>query len=189
MNGLLNLWHVCTLSNAITIARIALIPSIIDSIKTNQWGMATVLFSIAAISDIADGYIARLFDQQTLFGAILDPVADKILLLACYITFVLYPNKFFTIPMWFLITMLAKELILLLGAGYYCLITNSTNIKPTFLGKLTMVLQSFFVGWLFISAYLNFVPATGVTFFLIIITCFALAALFQYIYIALYEIQ
>lgn len=184
MITLSSMWHICTISNIITVCRIALIPSVVGSIKNNQWGAASLLFAIAAISDVADGYIARLLQQQTLFGAILDPVADKLLLLACYISFVLFPNRFFAIPLWFVYTMFIKEIVLLVGTYYVCLVKGFAPVKPTMLGKFTMVLQSVVVGSLLIGSYFNIMPVYALDISLYIISICAIVALFDYVTIA-----
>lgn len=141
-----------TISNMITLMRIVLIIPLVRSLASQQWGSAFLIFSIAAMSDIADGYLARILQQQTTLGMILDPVADKLLLGACYLSFIWYPNAQFTLPGWFYTVMFAKEAILLMG-GAIGLTFGMSALKPTMLGKGAMFLQSIFVGMLLFSSW------------------------------------
>lgn len=172
-----------TISNGITVARIAMIPSLINAMRLNNWGVASMIFSIAAISDIADGFLARLLNQQSVLGAILDPLADKLLLASCYVTFIYYPNTFFALPDWFYAAVFGKEIILLGGAAYM-LIYYSIEIKPTTLGKIAMLLQSIFVGGLLVSAYFDYRMPQEVSFLAVVVVICMIAALIEYIDIA-----
>lgn len=186
-NVLSSVKDICTISNGITIARIAMIPSLVRALQLQQWGIALILFSIGAVSDVADGFLARLLNQQTLLGAILDPIADKLLLGACYITWIYYSNHFFTLPNWFYGTIFLKEIILLIGAAF-ALISYSVPIKPTILGKAAMFLQSIFVGSLLLSAYLNYKVPQAVNVFAGVIVLCTVCALLEYMYIAYKQI-
>lgn len=71
-----------TVSTALTLARIALVPFIVTAMIGDRWGLACALFIIAAITDALDGALARWRNEQTFLGASLDPLADKFLIVA-----------------------------------------------------------------------------------------------------------
>ncbi len=74
-----------TIPNIITIARLILVPVILLMILQERWEAAFGLFVVAGVSDAVDGIIARRFDMRSRFGAALDPVADKLLLVTIYV--------------------------------------------------------------------------------------------------------
>jgi cardiolipin synthase (CMP-forming) len=127
-----------------TFVRIILTPFIVCAILCEQWILSIVLFLIAALTDLCDGMIARFCEQQTFLGAWLDPVADKILMIATFCA--LYTaQSTFLIPCWFLIVLIMKEIIQLIGALVLYGYCNATVIAPTALGKITTGIQAFFI--------------------------------------------
>lgn len=172
-----------TLSTCFTLARIALIPCIIYGMLIHEWGAACILFSIAAITDVIDGALARFLQEETPLGAYLDPVADKLLLGSCYITLAFVDSPLFKIPRWFVVVVMLKELLLVLGALYVSFVKHAVSIRPTWLGKLTAAVQVIFIWWLFICAFLHWMPVSTFYFFLYTITVLTLGALFHYTYI------
>ncbi len=75
-----------TLPNLITIGRLIIVPLVIMMIGQAQWSMAFILFVVAGVSDAIDGFIAKRFDMRSEFGAYMDPLADKALLVSIYVT-------------------------------------------------------------------------------------------------------
>lgn len=100
--------------NLISIFRLFLIPVFIYSFAISEKGsviMPVTIFIISGISDILDGYIARKYDMKTDIGAVLDPLADKLMLITALICFAYYDH----IPFWLVILVGAKELIMIIG--------------------------------------------------------------------------
>lgn len=138
--------------------RVIAVPFIIGALLAHQWGFAWILFTVAAATDLVDGALARFLGQETTFGAYFDPVADKLLILSCYGTLAFVDTPLFKIPVWFFTILFIKEFLLMLGAVYICFFCKTGIIKPTLLGKLTMVVQVFFIIWLFACAHFHWVP-------------------------------
>lgn len=111
-----------TVPNLLTLLRIAIIIPMSKFILTENYIAAGVLLLVSAVSDMLDGMIARKFDQITQLGKILDPVADKLTLIAI----VLCVNRIYPYVYPFVIVMFVKEIIMLAGGAV--LIRN--KIKP-----------------------------------------------------------
>ncbi len=103
-----------TLPTMLTIARIVLVPFIIGAMVMQHWGLAFCLFIVSSLTDMLDGTFARLLDQQTFLGACLDPIADKLLLLSVFTALAFVQSPLFSIPLWFVILVLIRELIIVL---------------------------------------------------------------------------
>lgn len=147
-----------TFPTMLTVIRIVLIPFIAYVMALHEWRIAIILFGIAAITDVLDGYLARLWSQETRLGAYLDPLADKLLITSCYAALVFSPIEGLIVPHWFLAVVLAKEFLLLVGAFYLGIVKQTVVIKPTKLGKLAMVVQSCFVAWLIACSIFHWIP-------------------------------
>ncbi|MBX7157520.1 MAG: CDP-diacylglycerol--glycerol-3-phosphate 3-phosphatidyltransferase [Verrucomicrobiae bacterium] len=103
---------------------------------------AAIVFLIAAISDGIDGFLARRFNQSSRLGALLDPLADKGLLLTALLllSWKQMPEEW-RLPLWFLILMISRDLMILLGCVILQLLTNNLEIKPSWFGKSATALQ------------------------------------------------
>jgi len=130
------------LPNLITLLRIFLVPvfAVIlfytKSFPVLQW-WAFGVFCIAAISDALDGYFARALKDQSFFGTVLDPVADKLLLLTGFIIL----SSQGLIPVWLTIIVVSRDVVIIGGVVIIHIMTHSVSIRPTPLGKLTTCVQ------------------------------------------------
>lgn len=130
------------LANKISIARIILIPFFIAAIVYSKLWIALLIFLLAAISDAADGFIARALKQKTELGTILDPVADKLLLLSAYITLsVAHLKGLITIPPYVTITIISRDAIIVLGSVIVYMVKGSLEVSPSIIGKITTFFQ------------------------------------------------
>jgi cardiolipin synthase len=134
-----------TIATAFTIVRIALMPVVMYCIQAAQYNYAFALFLIAACTDIIDGFIARKFNQITPLGSILDPIADKFLILGCFAAFWYWHAL---VPQWFFVALLIKEFLLMVGSLFALGLMPGVNLKADWLGKIAMLSQVTFVCWL-----------------------------------------
>ena len=144
-----------TTANKITISRILLVPffimAVIYYVKTGlefyRW-LAISCFGLAAVSDAVDGFIARHFNQWSELGTVLDPLADKLLLVSGIVMLSL-DNKGHLppIPIWLTVTILSRDVILLLGYALIHFMVGGMKIKPHFTSKVATVLQMAAVLW------------------------------------------
>jgi len=174
-----------TVSTMFTIARIVLTPFIVYAMTVGWWGVAFSLFVCAALTDVIDGGLARLLDQRTVLGACLDPIADKVLLLSCFATLSFVSTPLFTIPLWFVSFVLAKEFLLVGGAVALYYTRGYVDICPTKLGKATTLVQVLFIIWLFACYFFHWLPVKTYYMVLGTVTLMVSASLVHYSYEAL----
>ena len=138
------------LPNILTIARLLLIPIIaflLYSNKPNYILISTILFFFAALSDWADGIIARRFNQKSNFGILFDPLADKMLILTILLVFV----DLKIIPLWVILVLLFREL-LVTGIRQVCS-TKDEVVGANWMGKTKFIMQSAVIIYLHIVLY------------------------------------
>lgn len=148
-----------TLATCFTVLRIVLVPFIIRLMIAHDWKNAGILFCIAAATDAIDGGVARFLHEQTVLGACLDPIADKLLILPCFFTLAYLDAPFMTVPFWFAMIVLLKEIIIFSGVALLYKYRGSVSIKPTFLGKITTVAQIFFISTFFAHFLVSYVSS------------------------------
>ena len=170
-----------TIPTMFTLLRIFLVPCIIVSMALHSWDWAFILFVIASVSDLIDGNLARALDQKTILGACLDPLADKFLLVSCFATLAFVQSPLFSIPLWFVLIVLCKELILISGVIFLYNKNGVFEIQPTLLGKLTTVVQVSFIIWLFACYFFGWVPIKTYCAMLTLVLVMVFGVLVQYI--------
>lgn len=131
-----------TLANRITILRIALIPIFVILFlqerkfpHLHNWTLG--VFAFAILTDLLDGFAARIRKEKTPLGTFLDPLADKLLITATFILFA-YIEK---IDLWVFVTIFSRDLIIILGWVIIYILTSSSKIEPRLLGKSSTFLQ------------------------------------------------
>ena len=129
------------LPNAISILRIALIAPILILILQGSFGWAIGLFWLAGFSDGLDGYLAKRFDWHTRLGALLDPVADKLLVAGLFITLAYTQD----IPVWLAAVVIVRDVVIVAGAMVYNFFVRPVEGEPTRVSKLNTALQLLFL--------------------------------------------
>ncbi|MBN2508150.1 MAG: CDP-diacylglycerol--glycerol-3-phosphate 3-phosphatidyltransferase [Verrucomicrobia bacterium] len=144
-----------TTANKITIIRILLVPLFITQViyyvqagvEYHRW-LALAAFGVAAISDGIDGYIARRYNQRSELGAILDPLADKLLLVSGVILLSFRNDPHLPqLPLWLVATILSRDVLLLIGLAVIYYTCGRVMVQPVWLGKIATVLQMACVVW------------------------------------------
>ncbi|MEX0671719.1 MAG: CDP-alcohol phosphatidyltransferase family protein [Candidatus Babeliales bacterium] len=181
--------HRLTIPTLLTLARIAVTPCIIFAMVYQYWGIAFSLFVFAAITDLLDGFLARILDQKSLLGACLDPIADKLLTLSVFGTLAFVQSPLFAIPAWFVIIMLIKELLLMLGAGLVYLICGQLRIAPLKIGKIAMFAQVMFIIWLFACYFFQWVPVRTYWAMLLLVMAVVLWAFIRYTLVGISQLR
>ena len=134
--------------NALTLVRILTIPAFLILLTSGRPGLALAVFVAGGITDALDGAIARLTDTKTELGAILDPLADKLLLLSSFCVLALME----LVPNWLTVLVLCRDVFLLVGYFFLFVFTGEwIEVRPSVVGKLTTFLQLASVTFVLIS--------------------------------------
>lgn len=161
-----------TTANKITIVRILMIPAFVtmaiyygQSVQRGEpleWQRFTAiaLFLLAAVSDGLDGYVARRYNQRSALGVILDPIADKGLLLSGIITLSISnwsdDPDYGRFPAWFPVLIITRDAVILVGSLVLHLLNGRVQVKPSWTGKVATFLQMVAIGWVMLQ--LHFLP-------------------------------
>jgi cardiolipin synthase (CMP-forming) len=127
--------------NSLTILRILLIPVFVGLLIYERYDSALAVILIAGVTDGLDGTIARVANQRTKLGAILDPLADKLLLTSGFITL----SALHLVPLWVVIVVVSRDVILLAGALLSRFTESPVDMAPTLIGKGTTVVQLLYI--------------------------------------------
>jgi len=162
-----------TTANKITVIRILMIPAFVtmaiyygESIERGEpleWQRFTaiIIFLVAAVSDGLDGYVARRYNQRSALGVILDPIADKGLLLSGIITLSIsnwsrVDPEYGRFPTWFPVLVITRDAVILVGSAVLHLLNGKVQVKPTWTGKVATFFQMAAIAWVMLQ--LRFFP-------------------------------
>jgi cardiolipin synthase len=129
--------------NLITMLRLAAAPMTAGLLVAGHFNAAFGLFAFAGLSDAADGFLAKRFNLASRLGRFLDPAADKALMLAAFVTLAMLDD----VPVWLAVTVIARDLLILLGLAFALALRAPVTVQPLFLGKVCTALQVLYIGW------------------------------------------
>ena len=130
-----------TLPNFITLLRIGIVPFFVLAVFDHDFRLAVLIFVMLGFTDVLDGWIARTFDVRSRIGALLDPLADKILLIAAYVSLAIPHGQAVVIPLWLAILTLFRDFVMLIMAFVFYMFEGIKSFPPTWAGKLTTVMH------------------------------------------------
>jgi len=144
-----------TTANKVTIFRILLVPFfiflVLHYVENGQelFRLGAILaFALATVSDAIDGYIARRYHQHSELGRILDPLADKMLLISGIVLLSLKNEPYLErIPLWLTVTILSRDVLVLIGLVVIHYVCGRIKVRPVLIGKAATVLQMTCVLW------------------------------------------
>ena len=125
------------LPNAITLLRAVLIPVVVLALLANDYDSALLLFSLCAAGDFIDGWLARRWNLRTRFGAVADPLTDKLTMLA--VTVLLAWQQW--LPWWFALLVVLRDLVIVSGAIAYHFRVGHVEMAPTRISKANTALE------------------------------------------------
>jgi cardiolipin synthase (CMP-forming) len=143
--------------NILTLARIAATPVMILLLRDRAYEAALLLFILAGVTDGLDGYIAKRFDCASRLGAVLDPIADKMLIISAFVMLALLGD----IPFWLLVVVVFRDVMII--GGYLILETLEGNVQmqPSLVSKINTFLQiSLVIGVLLDQT--GWIPVAGI---------------------------
>lgn len=127
--------------NIISVFRILLVLPVVWLLLQQQYTMALVLFAIAGVSDALDGFLAKHNGWESRLGTILDPLADKLLLVCSFLTLAWLG----LIPFWLFVVVIARDLIIVIGGIAFHLFFGRFDMEPSILSKMNTFFQIVFV--------------------------------------------
>lgn len=125
------------LPNLISLGRLLAVPLAVWLILQDRYGLAFWVFAAAGASDALDGFLARQLGVHTALGGILDPLADKMLLMSVYITLG-YRGQ---VEAWLVILVVSRDILIIGGVILYQTLTQPTHMRPLFISKINTVAQ------------------------------------------------
>ncbi len=156
---------VFTVANLLTVLRMGMTPFLVILVMQGQFMWALVVFVTAGVTDMLDGLIARRTAQLTRLGAVLDPIADKLLLSSSFIVLTWSSGLVVSVPTWLTVLTLSRDLLILISAMAIVMTLGARVFYPSWLGKLTTAAQLVTVGVvLLLNSQGQSVPGVGYMF-------------------------
>jgi cardiolipin synthase (CMP-forming) len=134
-------WPLRQIPNVITSIRILLVAPIAVALVKHQLEITIVLFGLAALSDAADGFLAKRFGWQSELGAVLDPAADKLLMATVFVTLAYLR----LVPVWLVAAAIARDIIIVVGALLYRFCLGPLSVRPSVVSKFNTLCQAAFI--------------------------------------------
>jgi len=125
------------LPNLITVFRFLLVPPVVMLLLQGRFGSALLVFAIAGFSDALDGYLAKRYHWTSRMGALLDPLADKLLLVSSFVTL----GWLGLIPLWLVGLVILRDLVIVTGAVVYHMRIEQLEAEPSLVSKLNTFTQ------------------------------------------------
>lgn len=141
-----------SIPNIITLGRILLVPIIIWAIASNQMEIAFAIFVIAGVSDAVDGFLAKRFNMSSELGALLDPLADKALLVSIYVALGIWG----AVPRWLVILVVSRDIMIVGAVIVSWVFGRPIPMKPLMVSKLNTVAQVAFAALVLASLAFGF---------------------------------
>ena len=126
-----------SIPNLITLGRILAVPVILWAITSGEMRIAFILFLVAGLSDLIDGYLAKRFGMATELGAYLDPLADKAMIVSIYVALGIVE----AMPRWLVILVVSRDIMIVSAVILSWLVDKPVKLKPLAVSKLNTVAQ------------------------------------------------
>lgn len=173
--------RIVTVPNMLTTFRMVLIPVFVTLVFYQRFLLALAAFVVAGITDGLDGLLARRFDQRSQLGTVLDPIADKLMLVTAFVVLSMrsvfpqpLPNHL-PIPFWVTIAVISRDVFIVVGAAAINIMTGFRGFRPSWLGKLNTTVQIIAIATIMFAASVPY--GTGYYLPTLYATVFALALL------------
>lgn len=127
-----------TIPNQLTLLRMVLVPVFVTLLIYQLWVPALLVFVVASATDALDGYLARRLNQKSALGAVIDPLADKVMMVSSYVVL----SEQGLIPPWLTVMVVSRDVLLVGGVVFLKLFSSADiRIEPIVEGKLTTFFQ------------------------------------------------
>lgn len=166
-----------SIPNIITLGRILLVPVIVWAIASNQMAIAFAVFIVAGVSDAVDGFLAKRFNMASELGALLDPLADKALLVSIYIAL----GTWGAVPRWIVILVVSRDIMIVAAVIVSWLVGKPIPMKPLMVSKLNTLAQVSFAALVLAALGFGFNPMPYDLILMGFVTVFTLASVSLYL--------
>jgi len=166
-----------SIPNIITLGRILLVPIIVWAIASSQMEIAFAVFVVAGVSDAIDGFLAKRFNMTSELGALLDPLADKALLVSIYMALGIWG----AIPRWIVILVVSRDIMIVAAVIISWLFDKPVPMKPLMVSKLNTVAQVAFAALVLASLSFGFHPTPYDLILMGFVTIFTLVSVSMYL--------
>src|SRR6476620_9243789 len=150
--------RIVTVPNLLTVFRMVLIPVFVSLLFYQRFLLALGIFVLAGITDGLDGLLARRFNQKSQLGTILDPIADKMMLVTAFVVLTM-PSVFpkplpshLPVPFWVTVAVISRDVFILVGAAAINVVTGFRGFRPSMLGKINTTVQIVAIGMIIFAA-------------------------------------
>lgn len=144
--------------NLITVFRFLLVTPVVWAMLEGRFDLALLLFGIAGLSDAVDGYLAKRNNWSSRLGAIMDPLADKLLLVCAFVTL----GWLDLIPLWLVVLIILRDIIIVAGALVYHYKVEKVTMEPSMVSKLNTFTQILLVFAVMFSSGIQALPDTWI---------------------------
>ena len=166
-----------SIPNLITLGRILLVPIVVWAIASNQMEIAFAVFVVAGVSDAVDGFLAKRFNLRSELGALLDPLADKALLVSIFVTLGIWG----ALPRWIVILVVSRDIMIVGAVIVSWLVDKPVAMKPSMVSKLNTVAQVAFAALVLASLGFEFTPKPYDLILMGFVTIFTLSSVSLYL--------
>ncbi|HEX6716368.1 MAG TPA: CDP-alcohol phosphatidyltransferase family protein, partial [Pyrinomonadaceae bacterium] len=173
--------RIVTVPNLLTVFRMVLIPVFVSLLFYQRFILALAIFVLAGVTDGLDGLLARRFDQKSQLGTILDPIADKLMLVTSFVVLSMrsvFPQPLpshLPVPFWVTVAVISRDVFILVGAAAINIVTGFRRFRPSMLGKINTTVQIVAIAAIIFAASVPY--GTGYYLPTIYTTVFAFAVL------------
>jgi cardiolipin synthase (CMP-forming) len=171
--------RIITIPNLLTMFRMVLIPIFVSLLFYQKFWWALAVFVLAGVTDGLDGLLARRFAMESQLGTVLDPIADKLMLVTSFVVLSMrsvFPTPLpahLPVPFWVTIAVISRDVFIIVGAAAINMMTGFRGFQPSWLGKVSTTVQIFAIATIIFAA--SFPHGTGYYLPTVYATVFGLA--------------
>jgi len=182
--------RIVTVPNMLTVFRMVLIPVFVTLLFYQRFVLALAVFVIAGLTDGLDGILARRFQQESQLGTVLDPIADKLMMVTAFIVLSMrsiFPQpvpSHLPIPFWVTIAVISRDVFIVVGAAAINIMTGFRGFRPSWLGKANTTVQIIAIAIIMFAASVPYYTGYYLPTLYVIVFTFAITSGLHYIFFA-----
>jgi cardiolipin synthase len=182
--------RIVTVPNMLTVFRMVLIPVFVTLLFYQRFVFALAVFVIAGLTDGLDGLLARRFQQESQLGTVLDPIADKLMMVTAFIVLSMrsiFPQpvpSHLPIPFWVTIAVISRDVFIVVGAAAINIMTGFRGFRPSWLGKANTTVQIIAIAIIMFAASVPYYTGYYLPTLYVVVFTFAVTSGLHYIFFA-----